>query len=103
MNLPPPAPSPNGDYNGNLVVDAADYVVWRETLDEPASPMGSGADGNANGTIDDGDYDFWKARFGNAVAATGVGTANTATSSPEPAAGVLIMAGSVLFALRRRR
>ena len=41
--------SPTGDYNGNGVVDAADYVVWRKTLNSTASPTGSGADGNQSG------------------------------------------------------
>src|SRR2546423_553780 len=45
-----------GDYNQNGVVDAADYVVWRKTLNSSASPQGSGADGNGNGTIDAGDF-----------------------------------------------
>ena len=79
VNLAPPPPP--GDYNLNGVVDAADYVVWRNTLTQTASPLGSGADGNANGTIDSGDFDFWRARFGNSV---GAGTATVGSAVPEP-------------------
>ena len=61
------ATGPTGDYNGNGVVDAADYVVWRNASGQGATPPGSGADGNANGTIDSGDYNFWKSKFGNTV------------------------------------
>ncbi len=31
IDLRQPAPGPTGDYNGNGTVDAADYVVWRNT------------------------------------------------------------------------
>ena len=97
VNLAPPAPS--GDYNGNGSIDAADYVVWRNTLTQTASPSGSGADGNANGTIDDGDYTYWRARFGNTVQAAAAGMA---TAVPEPATLALVLMGLFLVALRRR-
>ena len=74
------APSPTGDYNHNNIVDADDYVIWRRTLNQSASPTGSGADGNSNGTIDPGDYTYWRARFGNAV-----GSGTGVNSIPEPA------------------
>jgi hypothetical protein len=51
-----------GDYNQNGVVDAADYVAWRNTLGQSGS--GLGADGNGNGRIDAGDYAVWRAHFG---------------------------------------
>ncbi len=62
------ASTSTGDYNHNGVVDAADYVLWRNTLGQSASPAGSGADGNANGTIDAGDYSFCAASLANAGA-----------------------------------
>lgn len=79
VNLAPALPP--GDYNHNGVVDAADYVVWRDTLSQAASPAGSGADGNANGTIDAGDFDFWRARFGDSADS---GTEFTGMAVPEP-------------------
>ena len=51
-------PAPTGDYNGDHVVDAADYTVWRDTLGQTVA-KGSGADGNADGTINSSDYSFW--------------------------------------------
>lgn len=50
-----------GDYDGSGVVDAADYVVWRNTL---GSTKDLRADGDGNGTVDPDDYEFWKANFG---------------------------------------
>jgi Dockerin type I domain len=98
----PALPPPTGDYNHNGVVDAADYVVWRNTLNQPAVPQGSGADGNANGTIDAGDYDFWRSKFGNAV---GSGSElGTAAAVSEPATGFLMLVALLaLRSCRRRR
>jgi hypothetical protein len=95
------APSTTGDYNGNGVVDAADYVLWRKTLNQPAFPAGSGADGNANGTIDSGDYDFWRARFGNSVPGGASGAVNGAV--PEPASAALLLLGALFVAAFGRR
>jgi hypothetical protein len=80
-----------GDYNQNGVVDAADYAVWRKTLNSSASPAGSGADGNGNGTIEAGDYTFWRERFGqasrlivNTGSAAGFSESVASGSVPEP-------------------
>jgi hypothetical protein len=79
-----PATAPTtGDYNGNGLVDAADYVLWRKTLNTTVSPAGSGADGNPDGKIDAADYTFWQARFGNAAAAGSDSLFDTTV--PEPA------------------
>ena len=58
-----------GDYNGNGVVDAADYTVWRDTL---GSTSNLAANGNGNDQIDAGDYTVWESQFGRA-AGTGSG------------------------------
>jgi PEP-CTERM motif len=63
---------PAGDYNFSGVVDAADYVVWRDTLGEVVANPGNGADGDLSGTIDQGDYDFWKSAFGTTGDPTGL-------------------------------
>jgi hypothetical protein len=91
---------PTGDYNGNHIVDGADYIVWRNTLTQAATPSGSGADGNNSGTIDAGDYTFWRSKFGNA-AGSGSGAASAV---PEPSAGafLLLMMLAARFGRRRR-
>lgn len=95
------APSPSGDYNGNGRVDAADYVVWRKTLNQSASPAGSGADGSANGMIDNADYNYWRTRFGNAVPGLAAGAAAN-TAVPEPATIILALLAMLLTSVRRR-
>jgi hypothetical protein len=54
---------PTGDYNRNGAVDAADYVLWRNSLGN-IGEMCAGADGNCNTFIDNGDYPVWKQHFG---------------------------------------
>jgi hypothetical protein len=75
-----------GDYNGNGAVDAADYVVWRNTLGNTGT--GLAADGNGNDTIDAGDYDVWRANFGQTAASEGI---------PEPG-GLALLVAAVLSA-----
>ena len=60
-----PIVTPSGDYNGDGVVDAADYVAWRYSLGQTG--VGLAADGNLNNQIDSGDYDYWRNRFGQAA------------------------------------
>src|SRR5262249_50294194 len=99
---PATGPSPTGDYNGNNLVDAADYPIWRKTLNATVSPNGSGADGNADGIINAGDYTFWRARFGNAAGA-GLGSSSN-VNVPEPTAFTLgfVSLFGLLWRLRTR-
>jgi hypothetical protein len=87
------SPAPSGDYNGNHIVDAADYTVWRDTLGQTV-PNGTGADGNADGTINPADYTFWKSHFGNPAPGMGSGAGATV---PEPATIILVIAGFSTF------
>jgi serralysin len=99
--VPPPIPPNNGDYNGDLTVNAADYTVWRNTLGMSVD-QSSGADGNNNSTIDIGDYTFWKERYGDIVG--GAGAVNGDLSSvPEPASALLGIALLALLPVRSIR
>jgi hypothetical protein len=86
-----------GDYNGDLVVDAADYTVWRDTLGTSVT-TGTGADANGNGVIDGpgvgSDYEFWANNYGATSASSSV-------TIPEPASLVLVALGLVAVAQRR--
>ena len=87
-----------GDFNGNGVVDAADYTVWRDHLGaaDESSLMGNG-DG-MNG-VDAGDYNLWKTNFGMTA---GSGAAS-AGAVPEPCAAVLMVFGLMTGCLSRFR
>lgn len=61
-------PNPAGDFDRNGVVDTADYVLWRNTLDAVVSPF-SGADGNGDGRVNAPDHDVYRANFGRTASA----------------------------------
>jgi hypothetical protein len=74
---PPPGGGVNGDFNDNGVVDAADYVLWRNggpLMNDPTPG------------VQPGDYDTWKANFGK----TGGAGSAAATAVPEPSTLLLV-------------
>jgi endoglucanase len=85
------SPPLTGDYNHNGTVDATDYAIWRDSLDQTGS--GLAADGNANSRIDAGDYDLWKSNFGR----TTTPRARVSDIIPEPATCLLAIAASSMF------
>ncbi|WP_442481650.1 chitobiase/beta-hexosaminidase C-terminal domain-containing protein [Aeoliella sp. SH292] len=60
--LAPPNELP-GDYDGNLVVDAADYQVWKGSFGATIA-VGTGADGNGDGVVNLADYTIWRDNLG---------------------------------------
>ena len=91
-------PSIAGDYNGNGIVDAADYTIWRDTLGSTADLRANGDNSGASaGVIDQADYAFWKSHFGS----TGPG-AGASAAVPEPATlGLGLIAVVCAGAIRR--
>lgn len=85
---------PPGDYNYDGLVDAADFAVWRDTLG--LSGNGLPADGDGSGVIDAADYQIWNANFGAGAPLAGP------HATPEPAAAVLALLGTLAVLARRR-
>lgn len=79
-----------GDYNGNGIVDSADYVLWRN-----GGPLLNEVD--APGTVNAADYTAWRARFGNT---SGSGSSLGSTAAvPEPGSlALLALAGLIVSA-----
>ncbi|TWT93384.1 hypothetical protein Pla108_38780 [Botrimarina colliarenosi] len=85
-----------GDYNGDGLVNAADYTVWRDTL---GSTTDLRADGNGNLIVDGpagagSDYEVWTSNYG-AGASSGASVA-----IPEPTS-ILLATAAALGLLRR--
>jgi hypothetical protein len=102
--IPDPMIHP-GDYNDDGFVDAADYVVWRNTLGQTVpnygqlnAEFGSGADGDGDGVITTADFDVWRARFGE----TATGASLPATGVPEPGSLAMAAAAFLLLVLPRQ-
>jgi hypothetical protein len=90
-----------GDYNGNDVVDAADYALWRKTV-SPTPPSFRNEVASL-GTIDAADYTAWRARFGNFMPPAGSGSSLGGGSVPEPASVWLsLVAVSAISGFRKR-
>lgn len=89
-----------GDYNGDGVVDAADYTVWKDSMGQAGLTLSS--DGDGNQVVDDYDYSVWTTNFGS-VPEFGVGSGRGAVSEvPEPTTFALIFMalGWVALAVR---
>ncbi len=84
-----------GDYNGNQVIDAADYTVWRNKLNT-GGPLLNDA---TPGTIDVADYNYWKARFGQTGGSGGLAGA----AVPEPTGMALLLVAAMIRSLCRSR
>jgi hypothetical protein len=88
----------SADYNGDGLVDAADYTVWRDTQ---GSESDLTADGTGDGVVDIADYNRWAIEYGSAVAPP------ASLALPEPtglvtAAIALLLPGSIMSGARRR-
>lgn len=88
-----------GDYNGDGLVNIADYTVWRNRLGALAGTLPNDVDG---GTIGIAQYNTWKSNFG--ATALPLATSAIKSSVPEPATLLLsCVAITVVSAFSRRR
>jgi hypothetical protein len=84
----------SGDYNGNGVVDAADYVLWRN---------GGPLQNDPTAGVQPADYDYWRSRFG-ATSGSGAGDGLASAAVPEPSSiALLAFACAGLFAVKGTR
>jgi hypothetical protein len=87
-----------GDYNGNGVVDAADYTAWRDALTAGATVL---LNDPTPGTVDETDFDYWRAHFGETAGSGAV--ADSAAAVPEPSTVMLFLVGTLVVATIARR
>jgi hypothetical protein len=76
-----------GDYNGNGIVDAGDYTVWRAHLGQTFA-LSNRSSANT-GPIGAADHNTWKSNFGQT---SGSGAA---TAVPEPGSRLLICLAAI--------
>ncbi|MEN1680084.1 MAG: glycoside hydrolase family 16 protein [Planctomycetota bacterium] len=88
--------TPQGDFNGDGLIDAADYTVWRDNLGASEDLLNSAGDGS--GTVDIGDYLLWK----SVITGTPVATLS-AGLVPEPSTGAVVLLTLTLLPAGRRR
>ncbi len=71
-----------GDFNGDGLVDAADYSVWRDSYGQIDIDLMADADGDLD--VDDDDYAVWSSNYGASAAP------DASAAVPEPTALVLV-------------
>jgi hypothetical protein len=76
-----------GDYNEDGVVNAADYVVWRNSNGKTG--LGLAADGNVDGVVDVDDYQWWRSYFGERL--DSAATASVPEAGPTALLGVALL------------
>jgi len=89
-----------GDYNDDGVVDAGDYVRWRNHLGE-ANEANINNNGDGGG-VTISDYGYWKTRYGNPGSGGG-GLVAGGSAVPEPTSAALVLLTLFGLAAVRRR
>ncbi|MEX2308804.1 MAG: GH25 family lysozyme [Pirellulales bacterium] len=89
-DAPLAGPAIPGDYDGNGLVDAADYNKWRSMFGQTGS-----ADGNGDGMVDAADYIVWRKLM--SMAGSGSAALANAPAVPEPAGLPLLAAAAILL------
>jgi hypothetical protein len=98
---------PAGDFNLDGIVDAGDYVVWRNSVGQTGT--GLLADANGDGAVNGADYTQWKADFGQTqfLAPAALAFARSGALVPEPRTIGLALgaaaAGAMACVVRRAR
>jgi len=82
-----------GDYNHNAIVDAADYVVWRDNLNSSATLPNDSTAG-----VTSTDYDVWKSNYGQMA-----GSGSSLSAVPEPTSALLATVALLCIAATRPR
>jgi hypothetical protein len=81
------------DFNGNGMVDAADYVIWRSHLGLMGTATLAQGDADGDHNVTNADYSIWKANFG---AHSGAGADSIGGSAvPEPPSAVLLLIAAI--------
>ncbi len=88
-----------GDYNGDGVVNLADYTVWRDNLGGVSLPNEDPS--QSPGVVDSADYLVWKNSFG-ASAVSLMGSVSSTSTIPEPAS-MLLAVGLLIGLLPRKQ
>jgi hypothetical protein len=88
---------PNADFNGDNLVDGADFVLWQRGLGMSGQATNANGDADRNGTINAADLAIIRSQFG-----TNPNTAPVSSAVPEPSTAILLVVGCALIARRGR-
>jgi hypothetical protein len=89
-------PAADADFNGDLVVDGTDFLIWQRGFGLSAQVDKSTGDADGDGNVNDADLMIWSTQFGTTITPPAIGAV------PEPATLALTAAGVACLAFRRR-
>ena len=91
------------DFNGDGIVDLADYTVWRNSLGATGLDPYESGDATGDGSVTVEDYQLWKSQLGMTSADASAMATIHAVNVPEPSALVMAVVGLGLVLWSRRR
>jgi T5SS/PEP-CTERM-associated repeat protein len=96
------------DFNGDGVVDLADFAIWQAHVGQMSGASVLTGDADGDGDVDGADFLKWQRNVGKSMPWTGAGAGSGSSSDlanvPEPASLMLFACGgSLALALNRRR
>ncbi|MFV2069957.1 MAG: dockerin type I domain-containing protein, partial [Pirellulales bacterium] len=84
-------PAFGSDFNGDGIVDIQDLLIWRASFPIASGALGSEGDADGDGDVDGIDFMIWQTKNG------GPPVLAAAAAVPEPAAGLLLMLGTIFL------
>jgi hypothetical protein len=92
------------DFNGDGVVDLADFAIWQQHVGQMAGASVLDGDADGDGDVDGADFLKWQRNVGKPMPWTGAGAGSGLANVPEPASLMMFAFGGTLaLALGRRR
>ena len=95
--IEPAPPTTDADFNGDGLVDGADFLVWQQNFGLADGTTNEQGDADGNAAVNDLDLAAWQTAFGSGEAPPAVGAV------PEPAAATLAAIALVAGAALRKR
>jgi len=89
-------PDPNADFDGDVDVDGADFLIWQRGLGSVGQVDNSNGDADLSGTVDGADLAVWETQYGNPPP-----LAAASAIVPEPSSVVLIVGLAAIGILDR--
>lgn len=93
-----PASADNADFNGDLVVNGADFLAWQRNFEiTDGTAVVADGDANGDGNVTAADLGIWQSQFGTGAAVGSV------AAVPEPTAVALALASLTILGFGRSR
>jgi hypothetical protein len=92
------------DFNGDGVVDLADFAIWQAHVGQMGGASVLDGDADGDGDVDGADFLKWQRNVGKPMPWTGAGSGSSLANVPEPASLMMLACGgSLALAFVRRR